>query len=98
MKVKMMVLFAHWCPKCSMMMPIVDEVEVHYGEKLQVLRIDVEKEPEKMEEYGAEIVPTFILLKEGQELGRMSGMLGEKTVYERIDLFLNICDKNDKII
>ena len=89
MKAKMIVLFAHWCPKCNMMMPIVDEVEVYYGEKLQVVRIDVEKEPEKMEEYEAEIVPTFILFREEHEVGRMAGMLGEKTVYERINSVLS---------
>ena len=89
MKAKMIVLFAHWCPKCYMMMPIVDEVEVYYGEKLQVVRIDVEKEPEKMEEYEAEIVPTFILFREEHEVGRMAGMLGEKTVYERINSVLS---------
>lgn len=89
MKAKMIVLFAHWCPKCNMMMPIVDEVEAYYGEKLQVVRIDVEKEPEKMEEYEAEIVPTFILFREEHEVGRMAGMLGEKTVYERIHSVLS---------
>ncbi len=85
MKAKMIVLFAHWCPKCNMMMPIVDEAEDYYGERLQVVRIDVEKEPEKMEEYGAELVPTFLLFRDGVEVARMAGLLGEKTVYERID-------------
>ena len=85
MNTKMIVLFAHWCPKCNMMMPIVDEVEVYYGERLQVVRIDIEKEPEKMEEFEAEIVPTFILFREEQEVGRMAGMIGEKLVYKRID-------------
>ena len=84
MKMKMVVLFAHWCP-----MPIVDDVEVHYEERLQIIRVDVEKEPEKMEEYGAEIVPTFLLFREGQEILRMAGLIGEKTVYERIDAVLD---------
>ena len=85
MNMKMVVLFAHWCPKCNMMIPIVDELEVHYEKRLQIVRVDVEKEPEKMEEYGAEIVPTFLLFREGQEILRMAGLIGEKTVYERID-------------
>ena len=38
-----------------------------------------------MEEFEAEIVPTFILFREEQEVGRMAGMIGEKFVYERID-------------
>ena len=89
MEAKMLVLYAHWCPKCNMMMPIVDELEVHYVGKLQVTRIDVEKEPEQMEMYQAEIVPTFIVFREGREVGRMSGMIGEKTLYRRIDVLLS---------
>ena len=88
MEAKMLVLYAHWCPKCKMMMPIVDELEMHYVGKLQVTRIDVEKEPEQMEMYQAEIVPTFIVFRKDREVGRMSGMIGEKTLYRRIDAVL----------
>ena len=85
MNTKLLVLFAHWCPKCNMMMPIVDELEIHYGQRLQVIRIDVEKETDKMEEYGVEIVPTFILFRDEREVMRMAGLLGEEKVYARID-------------
>lgn len=85
---KMIVLFAHWCPKCNMMMPIMDELELHYKEEFPVVRIDVDKEPEKMEEYRAEVVPTFILFRDGQEVLRMAGVLGEKTIYKRVDATL----------
>ena len=89
MKAKMVVLFAHWCPKCNMMMPVVDEIESHYEEKLQVIRIDVEKHPNAMESYEAEIVPTFVLYQGDCEMGRMAGLIGEKTIYNRINaLFL----------
>ena len=88
MEAKMLVLYAHWCPKCNMMMPIVDELEMHYVKKMKVLRIDVEKEPEQMEKYQAEIVPTFILFLEDAEVLRMAGMIGEDTLYRRIDAAL----------
>ena len=88
MEAKMFVLFAHWCPKCNMMMPIVDEMEMHYVERLQVFRIDVEREPEQMEKYQAEIVPTFIIFVRDEEVGRMAGMIGEETLYRRIDAVL----------
>ena len=90
MEAKMLVLYAHWCPKCSMMMPIVDELEMHYVGKLQVTRIDVEEEPEQMEMYQAEIVPTFIVFRIDREVGRMSGMIGEITLYRRIDAILSV--------
>lgn len=88
MKAKMIVLFAHWCPKCNMMMPVVDEIERNYSERLEIVRIDVDKCSDAMEEYGAEIVPTFVLIKDEYEIGRMTGMIGEKVFYERIDRML----------
>lgn len=85
MKAKMIVLFADWCSICNMMMPIVDEVQNHYGERLQVIQIDVTEDWEIAESYGAQLVPTFILYKDDCEVGRMVGMIGEKTFYQRID-------------
>lgn len=84
MKIRMVVLFAHWCPKCSMMMPIVEEIEDEFHDKLEVQRIDVELEPEMMEIYETEIVPTFVVIKEKEELGRMTGLIGEKMFKERL--------------
>ena len=39
MQVTLIVLFAYWCPKCNMMMPVVDEIEEVYKEQLEVVRI-----------------------------------------------------------
>lgn len=89
MGAKMVVLHAQWCPKCNMMMSIVDEVEVCYKEKLEIIRIDIEEKPDAMMEYSAEIVPTFILYQNESEIGRMAGLIGEKIFYQRIEsLFL----------
>ena len=89
MGAKMIVLYAHWCSKCNMMMSLVDEAKMRYGEKLQIVRIDVEEIPDAMEQYSAEIVPTFILYQNESEIGRMAGMIGENVFYQRIDaLFL----------
>lgn len=84
----LIVLFAHWCPKCNMMMPIVDEIEESYKEQLEVKRIDIEEEAEIAEGYHLEIVPTFILQKKEKEIGRMSGIIGEEVLKKRIDAIL----------
>ena len=81
---KMVVLYAHWCPKCNLMMPIVDECEKNYGGKLKVIRIDTEQE-EKMEEYAAQVVPTFILFREEQEVLRMAGLISESVFLKRLE-------------
>ena len=78
MQVTLIVLFAHWCPKCNMMMPVVDEIEEVYKEQLEVVRIDIEKETEIAKDYSIQIVPTFVIMKQGNEVMRMAGIIGEE--------------------
>lgn len=84
---EMIVVFGHWCPICNMMMPIVQELEVDYADKIQIIWIDVEQHPEVIEEYEIQIVPTFIFQKEEKEVVRMAGMIGEEVLKERIESF-----------
>jgi thioredoxin 1 len=85
---EMIVVFAHWCPKCNMMMSIVDDIEVDYAETLRIQRIDAEKHPEVMEQYQIEIVPTFIISFQLSEIGRMAGLISEDTFRHRIETLI----------
>ena len=85
MQVTLIVLFAHWCPKCNMMMPVVDEIEEVYKEQLEVVSIDIEKETEIAKDYSIQIVPTFVIMKQGNEVMRMAGIIGEEILKKRIE-------------
>ena len=85
MQVTLIVLFAHWCPTCNMMMPVVDEIEEVYKEQLEVVRIDIEKETEIAKDYSIQIVPTFVIMKQGNEVMRMAGIIGEEILKKRIE-------------
>ena len=85
MQVTLIVLFAYWCPKCNMMMPVVDEIEEVYKEQLEVVRIDIEKETEIAKDHSIQIVPTFVIMKQGNEVMRMAGIIGEEILKKRIE-------------
>ena len=80
----LVVLYATWCSKCHMMLPIVDELEMEFSREWKIRRIDIEKQPDEAANYDIEIVPTFILQKDGKEIGRMAGMIGEETLKRRL--------------
>lgn len=85
MKAELVVIFAHWCPKCNLMMPVIDEIEAEYSDIFEVTRIEVTDEEEDLpEKYGIELVPTFIIKKEQEELGRMSGLISKEQMVQRI--------------
>lgn len=85
MQSTLIVLFAHWCPKCSMMMPVVDEIEEIYRGRLEIVRIDIEKQVEDAKDYGVQVVPTFVIMREDKEVMRMAGIIGEQVLKERIE-------------
>lgn len=51
-------------------------MEKAYEGRVDVWRVDVDKEPESAQEMGIRSIPTLVVLKDGQELSRVSGYQG----------------------
>lgn len=72
----MVEFYADWCPHCQRMKPIVKEFEEKSEGSLNLLiRINIDEEEKLANEYGVDTIPTFILMRAGQELWRKSGEL-----------------------
>lgn len=67
--------FATWCGPCKMMSPILDDVKNRVGEHANIIKIDVDKNPQAASTYQVRGVPTLILFKKGKPLWRKSGVV-----------------------
>ena len=65
--------FAEWCGPCKMMAPVLDEVARDYAGRLKVVKVDVEESGETAARFGVTAMPTFVLVKNGQETFRRVG-------------------------
>lgn len=65
--------YATWCGPCKTMHPILDDLKKHFGEKIKILKIDVDKNQQLAEILKIRSVPTLILFKSGEKLWRESG-------------------------
>lgn len=66
---------AEWCGPCKMLAPILKEVKDEIGEAAQIIKVDVDRNPEAAAHFQIQGVPTLILFKEGKQLWRQSGVV-----------------------
>jgi len=76
--------YADWCAPCKMMPPILKEVKDHFGDKLTVLKIDVDRNPKIAATYQVRGIPTLILFKGNKILWRTSGVMPAAQLKEQI--------------
>ena len=76
--------FATWCGPCKMLAPVLKEVKDSLGERITILKIDVDKNQELSSKYQVRGVPTMILFQNGKQLWRQSGVLTKEAIIKTI--------------
>ncbi|WP_413997798.1 thioredoxin [Flavobacterium sp. W1B] len=76
--------FATWCGPCKMLGPILKEVKDNLGDRISIIKIDVDKNQQLASVYQVRGVPTMILFQNGKQLWRQSGVLEKSAIIEII--------------
>ncbi len=76
--------FATWCGPCQMLAPILTEVKTNLGERISIIKIDVDKNQAVAAQYQVRGVPTMILFQNGKQLWRQSGVLSKEDLIKII--------------
>ncbi|OYU79632.1 MAG: thioredoxin [Flavobacterium sp. BFFFF1] len=76
--------FATWCGPCQMLGPILKEVKDSLGDRVSIIKIDVDKNQEAAAHYRVKGVPTMMLFQNGKQLWRQSGVLSKEEIIRTI--------------
>jgi thioredoxin 1 len=67
--------YADWCGPCKTMAPILKQVKSTMGDRISIVKVDVDRNQEAAGKYEVRSIPTLILFKNGKQVWRQSGVV-----------------------
>jgi thioredoxin 1 len=69
--------WAPWCGPCMMTKPVLEKLGKEYAEKVEFMPINVDASREVLDQFRVMSIPTVITLRDGKEVGRVTGAQNE---------------------
>ena len=79
---------AEWCGPCKMMPPILKQVKDAMGDKVTIIKIDIDKNPSAASAYKVQSVPTLMIFKQGETKWRQSGVMQAGQLQQVVEKFV----------
>lgn len=79
--------FAEWCGPCKMLAPVLDELSAEMGDKVKVVKVDVDKDGELAIQYKVMGVPTMVFFKDGQDVDKIVGFVPKSALKEKLEYY-----------
>lgn len=82
--------YADWCGPCKMVAPILDELSTEYDGKLNIYKIDTEKERELASIFGIRSIPSLLFIPLNDKPQMATGALPKETFKQAFKDVLNV--------
>lgn len=79
---------AEWCGPCRTLGSIIEEIATEYEGRAVVGKVDVDNNQEFTAKYGVRNIPTVLMFKDGEVVGRQVGVASKKTYTDSLDSLL----------
>ncbi len=76
---------AEWCPPCKTMAPIFEELKEEFVGKVEFRKIGIDERGDEAAKFKVMSIPTFVILKDGQEVSRKVGALSREVLKDWIE-------------
>lgn len=76
--------WAEWCGPCRGLAPKLEEIASEMQNKVKVVKINIDDNPETPAKFGIRSIPTMILFKGGQDVEQLLGNLPKENIVEMI--------------
>ncbi len=77
--------WAEWCGPCKMLAPILDDLSTELGEKVKVVKVNIDANPETPTKYGVRGIPTLMIFKGGELVDTKVGAMPKQAMSEWVN-------------
>lgn len=77
--------WAEWCGPCRMLGPILEELAKEMGDKIDIVKMNIDENPEAPSSLGIRSIPTMMIFKDGKQLSVKIGALPKNSIKEWIE-------------
>ncbi len=77
--------WAEWCGPCRMLTPILEQLSEEMKDKVKIVKMNIDDNPETPSKFGVRGIPTMILFKDGKQLAVKVGVQPKNTLQDWIN-------------
>lgn len=81
--------WAEWCGPCRMVSPILDEISAEHGDKLTIVKVNVDEEPQLAQQYGIISIPALQVFQNGEVVKSIVGAKPKPQLLADLSEFIN---------
>ena len=81
--------WAEWCAPCRMIAPVLDELSAEMGDRIKIVKVNVDENPNTPAAYGVRGIPTLLLVKDGQVISQQVGAAPKNAIASWIESALS---------
>jgi putative thioredoxin len=80
--------WAEWCQPCKALGPILERVAADHADRLDLVKVDIDANPELASQFGVQSIPFVLAFKDGQPVANFTGAIPEASVRAWVDQLL----------
>jgi thioredoxin 1 len=80
--------WAEWCGPCKMVAPVLEEIAGEHGDKLQVVKLNIDENPNAARDYQIMSIPTMAVFQGGQMVKSIVGAKPKAAILRDLEAFI----------